>query len=73
MYYLQPYKLHKLEEGPSAETTLTKEDALQMLKQMQSIRRMETVAGNLYKEKLIRGFCHLYSGQVGIKLLANDF
>merc|ERR1712117_331443 len=42
-----------------------------MYRQMAIIRRMETTASNMYKEKVIRGFCHLYSGQeaicVGIK------
>ncbi|KAK4872795.1 hypothetical protein RN001_014824 [Aquatica leii] len=70
-YYLKPFRLHKLEQGPAQKTTLTKEDAINYYRQMHTIRRMETTAGNLYKEKIIRGFCHLYSGQeavaVGIK------
>lgn len=57
------YKLHKLESGPSTEITVSKEDALDMYRKMQVIRRMETAAGNLYKSKDVRGFCHLYSGQ----------
>lgn len=60
----QPFKLHKLEDGPSTNVTLSRQEALKYYKDMQMIRRMETAAGNLYKEKIIRGFCHLYSGQV---------
>lgn len=67
----KPFRLHKLEESPSTHVTLTKADALDMFTKLQTIRRMETSAGNLYKEKIVRGFCHLYSGQeavcVGIK------
>ncbi|KAI5703525.1 hypothetical protein M8J75_012835 [Diaphorina citri] len=59
----KPFKLHKLSEGPSNKVTVTKQDALLYYRQMQTIRRLETSAGNLYKEKVIRGFCHLYSGQ----------
>uniref|UniRef100_A0A336MHI3 Pyruvate dehydrogenase E1 component subunit alpha n=1 Tax=Culicoides sonorensis TaxID=179676 RepID=A0A336MHI3_CULSO len=59
----KPYKLHRLEEGPSTNVTVNKEDALKYYSQMYAIRRLENAAGSLYKEKIIRGFCHLYSGQ----------
>ncbi|XP_060849354.1 probable pyruvate dehydrogenase E1 component subunit alpha, mitochondrial [Rhopalosiphum padi] len=72
----KPFKLHKLENGPSTTATLTSEDAIKYYKQMQTIRRIETAAGNLYKEKIVRGFCHLYSGQeacaVGMKAMFRD-
>lgn len=66
LHNFQPYKLHKLENGPSTSVTLSSEDAVKYYRQMQTIRRIETAAGNLYKEKIVRGFCHLYSGQVNL-------
>lgn len=59
----QPYKLHRLDSGPATETKLTKDEATRLYTHMQTIRRLETSAGNLYKDKIVRGFCHLYSGQ----------
>lgn len=59
----KPYQLHKLQDSPSTNVTLTRDDALKYYRNMVVIRRMETVAANLYKSKAIRGFCHLYSGQ----------
>lgn len=61
-----PYKFHKLDDGPGNSFTVTRDDALHYYRQMQTIRRLETVAGNMYKEKAVRGFCHLYSGQEAI-------
>lgn len=67
----KPYKLHNLETGPPTSGTISRDEAIDLYKQMQVIRRLETSAGNLYKEKIVRGFCHLYSGQeacaVGMK------
>ncbi|XP_005102325.1 probable pyruvate dehydrogenase E1 component subunit alpha, mitochondrial [Aplysia californica] len=63
---VMPYKLHLLENGPNTEVTYTREEALKFYKQMRMIRVMETTAGNLYKSKIIRGFCHLYSGQEAV-------
>jgi len=74
---VKPCKLHKLEQGPASSVTLSRDDALKYYRDMQMIRRMETAAGNLYKEKTIRGFCHLYSGQeaccVGMKASLRDY
>lgn len=75
-FHTKGYKLHKLDRGPSNTVTLNREDALLYYKKMQLIRRMESAAGNLYKEQKIRGFCHLYSGQeacaVGIKAAMDE-
>lgn len=62
-FQTKPYKLHRLESGPSMDVTVTKQEALEYYRLMQTIRRMETAAGNLYKERKVRGFCHLYAGQ----------
>ncbi|XP_064472985.1 pyruvate dehydrogenase E1 component subunit alpha, mitochondrial-like [Ornithodoros turicata] len=62
-FQTKPYKLHRLDSGPSTDVTCTREDALKLYHQMFVIRRMETMANAMYKSKLIRGFCHLYSGQ----------
>lgn len=63
---MQPCILHKLESGPKVEATLTKEDALKYLAQMNNIRRMQLDAFTMYTEKYIRGFLHLTNGQVRI-------
>merc|ERR1712128_381103 len=61
-----PYKLHRLDEGPATSTTLTRDEGLKLYREMVTVRRMETAAANLYKEKAVRGFCHLCSGQEAI-------
>uniref|UniRef100_A0A2I3M4B8 Dehydrogenase E1 component domain-containing protein n=1 Tax=Papio anubis TaxID=9555 RepID=A0A2I3M4B8_PAPAN len=55
--------LHRLEEGPPVTTVLTREDGLKYYRMMQTVRRMELKADQLYKQKIIRGFCHLCDGQ----------
>ncbi len=49
-------------------TQTTGEELLFFFKQMTEMRRMEVECDNMYKESLIRGFCHLYIGQVCINM-----
>lgn len=53
-------------EGPPAKTECDKESLLRYYAEMLTIRRMETTAGDLYRSKKIRGFCHLSSGQEAV-------
>nr|XP_016938848.1 probable pyruvate dehydrogenase E1 component subunit alpha, mitochondrial [Drosophila suzukii] len=60
------FKCYDLETGPTMDVELSREDALSMYTKMLELRRFETVAGNYYKQRQIRGFCHLYNGQEAV-------
>jgi hypothetical protein len=46
------------------QTTTTSEELMDYFKQLTLMRRMEQLNFDLYRQKEIRGFCHLYIGQV---------
>ena len=64
------YKLHEgttgasLGSGPPLEGEITREEMTGMYSLMAAIRELETKAGDLYLEKIIRGFLHRCNGQV---------
>jgi len=72
----EPFKLTLHEDAfhgfktdiPSLDVEVTKEMLLDMYYKMQAMRRMEMAADQLYKAKLIRGFCHLAIGQEAVSV-----
>ncbi|CAG9861684.1 unnamed protein product [Phyllotreta striolata] len=61
---------HRIQYTPSFEE-LSKEKALQYITEMTRIRKLEQQAQQVYLQRKIRGFCHLYIGEeacaVGVK------
>jgi len=62
------FEFHKVPEDqqPERSLTITKDDALKLFDQMATVRRMEVANDALYKQRMIRGFCHLYDGQEAV-------
>jgi pyruvate dehydrogenase E1 component alpha subunit len=58
---------HRL-EVPKNEVSVTKNQLIKLYEQMVTMRRMEMAADQLYKQKMIRGFCHLAIGQEAVSV-----
>ncbi|CEQ40790.1 SPOSA6832_02425, partial [Sporobolomyces salmonicolor] len=61
------FKSH-LCDTPGLELEVPKQQLVDIYQQMVSMRRMEMAADQLYKAKLIRGFCHLAIGQEAVSV-----
>ncbi|XP_059207875.1 pyruvate dehydrogenase E1 component subunit alpha, somatic form, mitochondrial-like isoform X2 [Centropristis striata] len=68
--------VHRLNEALDTQVVLTRQEGLRYYHAMQTIRCLELKAGQLFRQKIIRGACHLYNGQeacaVGIDASVNS-
>eukprot|EP00030_Apusomonadida_sp_AF-17_P004658 a511528_83.p2 GENE.a511528_83~~a511528_83.p2 ORF type:complete len:398 (+),score=201.73 a511528_83:33-1196(+) len=61
-----PFQGHKLDELPATTVQTTGDELMKFFREMTHYRRLELTAEAAYKEKLIRGFCHLAIGQEAV-------
>lgn len=58
------FAYHKFEQRAPKTTVVQKSDLIQYFKTMALYRRVEMQSEDLYRNKFIRGFLHVYTGQV---------
>jgi pyruvate dehydrogenase E1 component alpha subunit len=61
-----PKKLEGIFTGPTSSISVSGDEMLKIYRLMELIRRTELAAEAEYKQRKIRGFCHLYAGQEAV-------
>jgi pyruvate dehydrogenase E1 component alpha subunit len=66
------FKTHNC-DAPKLTTETNRQELLDFYREMTVMRKMEVAADQMYKQKLIRGFLHLYIGQVRVQTALSYF
>jgi len=65
-FHENSFQTHECDGPQLQEVTVSKEDMISYYRQMFTVRRMEIASDTMYKQRQIRGFCHLYDGQEAV-------